>query len=171
MFHAGLICALLEYLEATNTNPALYGVLLFFYAALATVILPIPVEFALLHPVLGDWTKAAILGAGKAAGAMAIFTLGLRVEDSMKRWSATHPIFERGLHYAFRFVRVTRWIGLLILLSIPFMPDTVPIYLYSLFNEGGKAIRPPAFVAVNFAAGMIRAGIFLVFIPPTSACP
>lgn len=163
---------LVEYLAASNTNPFLYGFLLFTYAALAAIFLPVPVEFALaLNPAMADWIKALILGAGKAAGALGIFVLGLRVEDNIRRYSAKHPLVKRGVDAAFDFVKVTRWIGLLILLSIPFMPDTLPIYIYSIFNKEGQAIRPPAFIAVNFIAGVVRAALFLTLLPPPSACP
>ncbi len=128
-------------------------------------------EFALILPGLAPWIKAVVLGLGKATGALAIFGLGLRVEDNIRRWSAHHPLVERGVNYAFGFVKLTRWVGLLVLLSIPFMPDTLPIYIYSIFNREGQAIRPPAFIIVNFVAGVVRAGIFLTLLPPPSGCP
>jgi hypothetical protein len=54
------------------------------------------------------------------------------------------------------FVARTRYWGLLILLSIPGMFDTLPLYVFALFNRKGL-MKVPYFVLVSFLAGMIRA--------------
>lgn len=170
MLHEGFSCFFVEFLRASNTNPVLYGFLLFTYAALAAIFLPIPVEFGLAFTDVADWIKALILGGGKAVGALSIFVLGLKVENTMRRVAESHPIFQRGLEIAFNFVRFTKWVGLLILLSIPFMPDTLPIYLYGIFNKEGQSIATYQFVLVNFVAGVIRAVLFLRLLPAPTAC-
>jgi hypothetical protein len=47
------------------------------------------------------------------------------------------------------------------------MSDTIPLYLYSLFNEEGKALDWRAYLISNFLASWTRAGIlafvFLAF--------
>ncbi len=104
---------------------------------------------------------ALTLGIGKAVGAGSIFGIGLKVEGPIRYWCARHPGVGRFVGYVTRFVRVTRWFGLFFLLSIPFFPDTLPIYIYSLFNKQGQLISARIFLLVNFLAGINRAFIFL----------
>jgi hypothetical protein len=61
-----------------------------------------------------------------------------------------------------RFVRKTNYIGLYVLLSIPLMSDTIPLYLYSLFNEEGRALNRTAFLVANFLAAWTRAGALVL---------
>ncbi len=125
--------------------------------------LPFPVELALFirPPDLPIYFVATVLGLGKMVGAGAIFLIGLRVEDNIRYYAARYRWAGRAVGYITRFVRTTRWMGLLILLSIPFFPDTVPVYLYSLFNKQGQLIQFHVFLIVNFVAGIVRAYIFL----------
>jgi hypothetical protein len=51
------------------------------------------------------------------------------------------------------------------------MPDTVPIYVYSIFNRQGQAISPRTFLIVNFIAGFIRATVFQFFLGRGAVCP
>ena len=67
------------------------------------------------------------------------------------------------MSWAERFVRRTNYLGLYVLLSIPLMSDTIPLYLYSLFNREGKTLGRRAFLVSNFLAAWTRAG-FLVLI-------
>lgn len=108
---------------------------------------------------------AAVLGLGKAVGAGAIFLIGLRVEDNIRHYAARYRIAGQAVGYIVRFVRATRWIGLFVLLSIPFFPDTVPVYLYSLFNKQGQLIHFHVFLGVNFLAGIARGYLFLLIAP------
>jgi membrane protein YqaA with SNARE-associated domain len=172
VFHEELMCLLLRFLESTSANPWLYGLLLFIYSVLAAIILPIPVEFGLFFARNVPWyAKAVVLGLGKAAGAFGIFFLGIKVENKLEKWAKTHRLFQQGLNVAFAFVKYTRWMGLLILLSIPFMPDTLPIYVYGIFNKQGQFLTPTAFVLVNFIAGVARAAIFVFLLERGAVCP
>jgi membrane protein DedA with SNARE-associated domain len=129
---------------------------------LTAIILPIPVEFALfIRPeTLSPFLIAGVIGVAKMVGASLIFVLGLRVEGPIRYYSARYPILGRIVGYITRFVRVTKWIGLFVLLAIPFFPDTIPIYLYSLFNKQGQLIPAWVFLLVNLVAGALRAIIF-----------
>jgi len=56
------------------------------------------------------------------------------------------------------------YIGLLIILSIPGMVDTIPLYIFSVFNREGKVLEMKWFAVVNFLGGVIRAAfIYLLF--------
>ncbi len=168
----GFQCALLAFLQSTSTNAWLYALFLFIYSALAAIFLPVPVEFGLFFA--GNvqwWQKPIVLGLGKMVGAIGIFFLGIRIEFRIREWAEAHRLVEWALNGVFFFVKYTRWVGLLILLSIPFMPDSAPIYVYSIFNRQGQAVSPRAFLIVNFAAGFIRASIFQFLLARGSACP
>lgn len=155
---------LIEILKGYLNDPAIFLTVLFVYAILTAVILPIPVELALLNLLVNPGllgSAALVLGLGKMLGASLIFVVGLRVEEPIRVFCARHPYLGQVVGYLTRFVRATRWWGLLILLSIPLMSDTVPIYLYSLFNKQGQFISSHAFLAANFLAGVLRALIFV----------
>ncbi|MCJ2520247.1 MAG: hypothetical protein LN412_04775 [Candidatus Thermoplasmatota archaeon] len=161
----GLVGFLSGVVEVYYDNPTIFLTVLFVFSILTAIILPIPVEVALL-PIIDNLsllgTAALVLGAGKAVGAGAIFVLGLRVEAPIRYWSARHRSVGKFVGYVTRFVRATRWMGLFILLAIPFFPDTVPIYIYSLFNKQGQLISGRIFLLVNFLAGMVRAFVFVL---------
>src|SRR5437667_12599907 len=79
-------------LDSYNT-PWIYMLLAFGYAILAAIVLPIPIEIALIKP-LSDQNFGFLLGtglaiaAGKTLGAWLIFIFGLNIEGSVKKWSA-----------------------------------------------------------------------------------
>jgi membrane protein YqaA with SNARE-associated domain len=161
---------LIALLEEVFTNPVLFFPLLFIYSVLVAIILPIPIEIALIWPLLkGDllfYAGATLtMAIGKSVGSWGIFFLGTKVEDNIRRWSERYEIARRFVDVMISFVRKTRYIGLLILLSIPLMMDTVPIYIYSLFNKEGEILHLKLFLAVNFIAAIIRSIIVaMVFV-------
>lgn len=142
-----------------------YLVALFLYSIAAAVALPIPVELLLflftgIHPLI----KAVVLGLGKAVGAVLVFYVGQKVNPWIERAMGAHPLVARVLKVMEAFVRRTGWIGLTILLAIPFMSDTAVNYFYSLLNEEGRAITRWHFVVANLAGGIVRALLFLWFL-------
>jgi hypothetical protein len=44
------------------------------------------------------------------------------------------------------------------------MSDTVPVYVYSLFNHQGDLLSLPTFLVTNFLAGVNRALLVLIVI-------
>jgi len=147
-------------------GPVGYLILLFLYSVATTIILPIPVEFLLpLFPEINAFVKAAALGLGKGVGAIAVFYVGYKVNPWIERWTNRHGIARKILNPFEWFVRKTGWIGLLILLAIPLMPDTAVDYFYSLLNAEGRAISRTMFVLANVAGGFARAIIVLGLLP------
>ncbi|MFQ6106724.1 MAG: hypothetical protein ACE5QF_03950 [Thermoplasmata archaeon] len=158
---------LIGFLEEVFTNPILFFPLLFAYSVLVAIILPIPIEIALIWPLLQNdivlyATATLIMAVGKTVGSWAIFFLGIRIEDNIRRWSEKYRLARRFVDAMIRFVRRTRYVGLLLLLSIPLMTDTVPIYIYSLFNEEGEVLHLKLFLGVNFLAAIVRSAIIAV---------
>jgi hypothetical protein len=163
-----IISQLIAFLESVSNDPVSYSVIFYIYSVLAAIILPIPIEFGLfLNQDMSIFIKALILGLGKATGAYLIFYLGIKVEGPIMRWSSRWKWVKRFMDAMERFVLKTRYIGLFILMSIPFMLDTLPNYLFSIFNKDGKALNAKWFTLTNLFAGITRAlviyAIFLLF--------
>src|SRR5439155_6733346 len=83
---------LIQVLNDAYNTPWLYMLLAFVYAVLVALILPIPIEIALLLPLIhGRWGYltgiALAIAAGKPGGAWLIFLLGLNLEGSVRKWS------------------------------------------------------------------------------------
>ncbi len=150
-------------LDSYNT-PWIYMLLAFGYAILAAIVLPIPIEIALIKP-LSDQNFGFLLGtglaiaAGKTLGAWLIFILGLNIEGSIKKWSARWRVAAWVVAKAEKLVKKTGYSGLYLLLSIPGMSDTIPIYVYSVFNAEGKALERNMFLLANFLAALNRVAI------------
>jgi len=147
-------------LESTANNPAAYGALFFLYAVGSTVVLPIPVELGLIiapdFPVLG---KALLLGAGRLVGGLLIFRIGAKLEDDIRHWSDRVPAYAAFVTRMESFVHRYGNVALFALLSVPMMVDTVPLYLFALFNAKGKGkgLDLRGFALANFLGGFTRA--------------
>jgi len=157
----------ISFLQDLFNNEVVYLLATFWYSILVAIVLPIPVELALLPPLLarrfGLFAEAAFaVAAGKTVGAWLIFRIGLRVENSIRFWSDRYPLARRLVSGLGKFVEKTGYIGLYILLSIPFMSDTVPVYLYSLFNEEGKWLSERTYLLSNFLAAINRSAIWVL---------
>ncbi|TLZ66538.1 MAG: VTT domain-containing protein [Methanobacteriota archaeon] len=136
---------------------------LFVYSIAAAIILPIPVEALLpFYPEIHPAIKAIVLGLGKAVGAIAVFYVGNKVNPFIERWMGRHPWGAKILKAMETFVRRTGWIGLTVLLAIPFMSDTAVNYFYSLLNEEGHAIGRWRFVLSNLIGGVARAYLYIL---------
>jgi len=157
----GVVAALL-FASADAGTLAVYLLSLYAYAVAAAVALPIPVEPLLLpYPEIDGHVKALVLGLGKGTGAIAVFHIGRGVNLWLERWMEHHPLARRILKAMERFVRKTGWIGLTVLLAIPFMSDTAVNYFFSLLNEQGQAVSRWQFVGANVVGGLARALVFL----------
>ena len=155
---------LLQVLSDTYNTPWLYLLLVFGYAVLVAIILPIPIEIALLPPLIEQrWGYlsgiALALAAGKTFGAFLIFIFGLNVEGSIRKWSERWRVARWVVTKAEKFVAKTGYTGLYLLLSIPLMSDTIPIYVYSVFNTEGKALDRNMFLIANFLSALNRVAI------------
>lgn len=167
----------IELLLSVAEDPWVYLPLFFLFSVAATVFLPVPVEVGLLNPFVPWFGLVLVLAAGKAIGAVIVLPLGDRVGDRLVREAARYPRLAR------LYARVEAWTGrwgygaLFALQSIPFMTDTAPLYAFSTLHsmEGGtgpgaggaphrpyrQTLRLGPFVAVSFAAGLVRGTLFL----------
>jgi hypothetical protein len=153
------------FLEGVSHDPISYGIVFFIYTIAATTFLPIPVEVGLFFsPETPILAKALILGAGKAVGSILVFMLGDRLSGGAYRLFSKSSFLRAFMNGMRWFVSKTRYFGLYLILSIPLMVDTVPLYLFSLFNQKGQ-MNIKYFALTNFFAGVTRAAIvYAVFL-------
>ncbi|MGQ9588051.1 MAG: hypothetical protein ACUVT7_06710 [Thermoplasmata archaeon] len=151
----------MDYLITHQADPATYLLIFFLLCVAAAIILPVPIEIALIwNPSIFFPIKALVLGFGKGAGAMAVFFIGAKVEVAVhrfERWGWFHWLLVKSEAA----VRRYGIFAMYIIMSIPGMIDTIPLYLFSIFNEQGHIILLRNFVLANFLAGINRA--FLIF--------
>lgn len=162
------LASLVDFLNTLYNNPLAYMVVVFFYAIAVAIILPIPIEAILILPLLQErWGYIAgitiALAAGKTVGAWLIFVLGLKVEHTIHAWSDRWRFAAWFVAKAEKLVERTGVAGLYVLLSIPLMSDTIPIYLYSLFNPEGKPLERNMFLIANFLAALNRVALLVTF--------
>jgi hypothetical protein len=154
----GIVEDFMSVLSGVSGDPVLYSVVFFIYAVLAAIILPIPVEFGLIISPHTPWyVLAIVLGAGKAVGSVLVFRIGMEIEGPVRRWSARLKWFGKFIELCERFVARFGYYALYVLLSIPFMSDTAVLYIFSITNKDGEAMKMKWFALVNFLAGVTRA--------------
>jgi len=165
---------IMEWLGTFVQDPAVYIIIFFIFTILATIILPIPVEIGLFigmtilpDKVMSMFILALVLAAGKGLGSLFVFEVGAKLEPKIRSWSARWNWFANFVRASEAFVAKYRYYAIYVLLSIPLMLDTVPLYLFSLLNKEGKAMSLKWFGITNFFAGLTRAAIsgtlFFVF--------
>jgi membrane protein YqaA with SNARE-associated domain len=156
-----MVDELMDILFGASNNPFLYSTIFFLYCMAAAVFLPLPVELGLfvgnVHPVI----KVLILGAGKAVGSYIVFFIGVKVDSSVKKLSGRFKRYGKFVDLMERFVGKYGYYSLYVILSIPMMVDTVPLYLFSIYNKEEEGMNQKGFVAVNFLAGCTRAIIII----------
>lgn len=152
---------LMNYLQNHQTDAGTYLLVFFLLAVAAAIILPIPIEIGLVwNPTLFFPVKALVMALGKATGAVAVFVIGEKVEETVMRFTKW-GWFKWLLAKSEAFVRRFGILALFVLMSIPYMLDTIPLYIFSILNKEGKLISMRNFALVNFLAGINRA--FIVF--------
>ncbi len=152
-------------------NPYTYLLLFFIFCVLAAVILPIPVELGLAGFIpfivnggefLGFRTifpaffiVSLVMGLGKAVGSWMVFIIGEKIEDSIRVWFKW-KWFVGLTEFLTRFCEKFGYIAIYLILSLPIMPDTITLYIFSLLNKDGEVFEMKWFVQTNFWAGLSR---------------
>lgn len=152
---------LMDWLSANQADPVTYLFVFFLFCVLAAIILPIPIEVALVvDPSVPFILKALVMGLGKGTGALAVFFIGLKVEKTVLKF-AKWGWFRWLLEKSERFVRRYGYVALYLIMSIPGMVDTIPLYVFSILNKEGELLGWRGFTIVNILAGITRA--FLIY--------
>ncbi|MDW5563784.1 MAG: hypothetical protein SA339_11205 [Methanomassiliicoccus sp.] len=149
-------------LEVSSNDPLSFSVIFFVYTILAAVFLPIPVEVGLFFsPATPVWIKIVLMGLGKMFGSILVFSIGLKVGDGVRAWSSKWNWFTSLVRGCEWMVRKFHYLGLYLILSIPLMTDTVPLYIFSVFNEQ-QVLGLRWFALTSLLAGISRG--LIVFI-------
>jgi len=148
--------------------------IVFIYSFLIAFILPLPSGLVLLTPLdiglMASYELALIVivsGLGKAAGSLVALTLGQRARrtSTFERWAENllqrfnMDLIRWSKDESRELVHKYGYFGLGGALSIPFFPDTAPIYAFSLLDlDYGK------FAVAVFAGSVIRLIIVITFV-------
>ncbi len=155
---------MMHFLEASASDPVSFSVIFLTYTVLAAIFLPIPVEIGLFFsPATPAVVKVLVMGFGKMLGSMLVFSIGLKLGDGIKGWTASWKWFSALVRGCEWMVSKFHYVGLYLILSVPLMTDTVPLYVFSVFNKSG-VLSFKWFALVSLLAGITRGVIvFLVF--------
>jgi hypothetical protein len=160
----GFVEGLMAFLDQVQGDTLTYSVVFFIYIIAATLILPIPVELMLfMSPVTPFFLKALLLGLGKALGSILVFYIGMNVEKPILNLSKKWGFFRKVVSTCKWFVDKLGYIGFYLIMSLPLMVDTVPVYLFSIFMKDGGKRDVRLFAITNLAAGITRAAIVYLF--------
>ncbi|MBP7087312.1 MAG: hypothetical protein KBA58_04565 [Methanomassiliicoccales archaeon] len=152
--------SLTSFIEQVQGDPLVYSVVFFIYIIAATLFLPIPVELLLfLSPATPFVFKAILLGVGKAVGSIIVFYIGMNVERPINTLTKKWGFFRMVVNFSKWLVDKLGYLGLYLILSVPIMVDTVPVYLFSIFRKDRCDRDLKLFALTNLAAGITRAGI------------
>ena len=158
---------LIDLLSQHEADPVVYLLLFFVFCILAAIILPIPIEiFLVIDPTVPFVLKALVMGLGKGTGAVAVFYIGPAIEPAIRTFSRWRW-FKWLLDMCEKLVRRFGSLGLYVIMSIPGMIDTIPLYLFSVLNKEGHFMTLRDFTIANILAGINRAmliyTLFFVF--------
>jgi membrane protein YqaA with SNARE-associated domain len=162
---------LAQWLMDLVKDPVAYLTFVFIFATLAAIILPLPVElvlvgfiFYLVDPgsdflglgIAGAFILIAIvMGIGKALGSWVVFVIGVKAEKLINKYMSW-GWFQRLLRRVERFCVRYGYFAMFLVMCIPLMTDTVPLYIFSILNKDGEVFDRNWFVLTNFWAGISR---------------
>ena len=139
------------------------------YSFLIAFVLPLPSEVVLLAPLnLGLGLEARLIlimvvsGAGKAAGSLVAFHLGQEAKQSgpiiraLRR--SRFDVVEWSERKTVELAKKWGYVGLAMALSVPFFPDTLSIYAFSILEESYAK-----FAAATFAGSVGRLLVTVAF--------
>lgn len=162
---------LTEWMMDLVKNPMAYLLFIFIFSMLAAIILPLPVELVLVGFIfyLGEPDVnflglgiagafiliAIVMGAGKALGSLVVFVIGIKAEKLIEKYMSW-DWFMRFLDKVQKFCVKYGYFAMYLVMCIPMMTDTVPLYIFSIFNKDGEVFDRNWFVLTNFWAGVSR---------------
>jgi len=160
---SSILDQLMDFLTTHAEDPATFLPSLFIFSIAAAIILPIPVETSLVAvpESMPFIVPAVVLGLGKGTGAIVVFFIGAKIEQTVMRFGRWHW-FKWLLDKSEAFVRRFGYVALFVILCIPFMLDTVPLYVFSLLNKEKQLMKLQWFVVVNVLAGTVRGSIVIL---------
>lgn len=158
----------LESAVETATGPVGLAIIAV-YSFLIAVVLPLPSEIVLAAPLNLGLSQSADLALivvtsalGKAAGSVFAFRLGHEARQSgpVIRWlrRSRFDIVSWSERRTVRLAREYGYVGLALALSVPFFPDTISIYAFTVLEDDYAK-----FAAATFAGSVGRLVVTIVF--------
>ena len=140
----------------TATGPAGLGIIAL-YSFLIAVVLPTPSEIVLLAPLnlgLPTWATLAVImfvsGLGKAAGSLFAFHIGQEAKDYgplVRRLKASRfDVIEWSEKRTIQIAKQWGYVGLALALCVPFFPDTLSIYAFTVLEDSYLKFAAATFV-------------------------
>lgn len=159
---------LMDYLANNQADPVTYLLIFYIFCVAAAVILPIPIEIALVvNPGIHIAVKAAVMGLGKGTGALAVYFIGRKIDETVGQYAKRWRWYSWLLRKSEKLVRDYGYFAMYAIMSVPGMVDTIPLYIFSILNKEGELMTLKWFVTVNILAGITRAfliyGLFTLF--------
>ena len=153
---------LMDFLTTNQADPFTYLIIFYLFCVAAAIILPIPVEIALVvNPGIHIAIKAAVMGLGKGTGALVVFFLGRKIDETVGQYARKWRWYSWLLVKSEKLVRKYGYVAMYAIMSTPGMVDTIPLYIFSVLNKEGKLMTLWGFVLTNILAGVTRA--FLIY--------
>jgi hypothetical protein len=153
-----ILTQLMDYLTANQADPFTYLIIFYLFCVAASIILPIPVEVALVvNPGIHIAVKAGVMGLGKGTGALAVFFLGRKIDETVGQYAMKWGWYRWLLEKSEKLVRRYGYVAMYAIMSMPGMVDTIPLYIFSILNKEGKLMTLWGFVLTNILAGVTRA--------------
>jgi membrane protein YqaA with SNARE-associated domain len=140
----------------TATGPPGLGIIAV-YSFLIAVVLPLPSEVVLLAPLdlgLPYWATLCLImlvsGAAKAGGSLFAFHIGQEAKDYgplVRRIKASRfDIIEWSENKTIKIAKKWGYIGLALALCVPFFPDTLSIYAFTVLEDSYVKFAAATFV-------------------------
>lgn len=148
-----------------SSNPLLFGVFFFLYVVLNTLALPFPVELGLFNPAFHPLFLISILALGRGVGAFFIFEIGGLIRKKTSTWAVEAFQVRKIITSLEGFIQRYGYYALFLLMSIPFMLDSVVLYLFSLLNrrrDTQVALSRRWFIIITITASILRGTIILL---------
>jgi len=148
-----------------SSDPVLFGLVFFIYVILNTLALPFPVELGLFNPAFHPLFLIGILALGRSVGAFFIFEIGGFIRKKTSTWAVDALRIRKIIASLEVFIQRYGYYALFLLMSIPFMLDSVVLYLFSLLNKRKDtqvALSRRWFIIITMAASILRGTIILL---------
>jgi membrane protein YqaA with SNARE-associated domain len=153
---------LIDYLTTNQADPGTYLLIFFIFCVAAAIILPIPIEIALVvNPGIHIAVKALVMGLGKGTGSVAVYFLGRKIDETVGQMAMKWRWYRWLLVKSEKLVRDYGYVAMYAIMATPGMVDTIPLYIFSILNKEGKLMTLWGFALVNVLAGVTRA--FLIY--------
>ena len=160
----------------TATGPPGLGIVAV-YSFLIAFVLPTPSEIVLLAPLnlgLPTWATLGLImlvsGLGKAGGSLFAFHIGQEAKDYgplVRRIRASRfDIIEWSEKRTIQIAKKWGYVGLALALSVPFFPDTLSIYAFTVLEDSYVKFAAATFVGsvgrLLVTIGVVGGGLALV---------